>query len=1777
MLATRKSARRGAAATSGDGVANGHEDVLASTLYGETAVTTSSKGRLLQVPMTSAGAGAGGRSSKQSRMKEDVEHETEQGNLVDPMDVSIPMTLGTSPQVAVENAEDQQSNSNGVVSSRSNLAPTSNLATKRSTRRDQPSRTTTEDVLQVPQAKRRRMIGPDGSPETKHDAQTGLSSSMSDVMQATKSDLIDADPSVESAKATASSQDEKDDNLSTTATAGTAAPGGNGKRTSDRLKRNRNSDSSTMNNINTNEPHHLREHLLRTLGSTAIAPSFSSSTLATFDPASGNANSHRISGSSTPVLGTSLQGTGPRTLSSTASLRNGATSSGNQTPPLLMSSSYLSPFLPALSFDAYTVGPEEETGIPGTKSELTTHRRRITQIRAFFEMPPPEIFVGNGELGYVVYGGMMEMGIQRLVGSFQAMRSEMDGDVEMGRADDAMVADVANESAKEKDAIAQENGENDSVEAVGSDGGPDIDGDHGEEKGPVPMDEDEVTGDKDGRDKSSSNANNSTDTITLGGKEPENPVTVSSTEVTGTMTDSGTTTTRSGVARAANGPLKNPLLISLPKRYGTVLEQTLSHILSGKPNNQWGRLGDGTRINLTKMNKLHNSRSADSVVVVTMWGPLNFFEKLEQGLGISREQGIVDVEGLSGSSNRNDEYKRFGFPRRVRLNNVFEKEDDEGNDENQEVRVVTKVGGNKKEKEVKDKKEKEIKNGDAPAKPVKRVPRRLKPGVFAAEWELKWDGPLEMKTLYDKKRYLVAGLYSDFYRSGPGAIAGGSNSHGALDQVSGVEAQQAVVVREKKAAAPAPVNGMNTFKFPFPIYYGATLLETEEDFELPFDLVKFAELRASGNWTPMEVAEPKGKGGRNFTKIQKNIFVDRKPRKPKEIAICHCKVIEGPEPTGCGEGCLNRCMFIECQDGWCPCGDACTNQAFQKNNDIAGIEVFWTNGRGYGLRTTKELPASSLVIEYRGEIISSETCIERMNTIYAELENFYFLNYDNGEVIDACRKGTEARFVNHSCEPNCHIEKWSVDGEFRVGLFASKPIPAGTELTYDYRFEAFGPMQRCLCGSENCRGFIGVNKKPEAKKQEEEPTPKKHVKKKPQKISKQISIAEDLQDEDIENIFKFKIQDLQSREADPELQRRAEFEVETAVATSSSTKTPGGKMEFVWSRRGRNPSQVKSLGPRFRQILRSEDQLRSSRRFLVRNVKSTIMRMIRSQRTRRGQHTSSAGGTAGLSADTVMDYLPNGLDDDGNDDAGTSGSIGGRLRSRPLRGVAANVDAISGQKRDYGSSLSNSEMNKRDRLRKRRWQPDEESEYEEVNGGRGVVRFAGTRQSKRLAVRVDDVIIRDAAHRTTRRSALVLNEDMPDTAPSQSLPNTRQTRRGQTVLTVDDETSTIGGSLAKSPVRSSPRKSAKKDETTIPTVQTSTDSRPSRRSETVVQVEARTESSSSRSPIKAGVKSTVARVVSGAQASVGSRQSRRLQQADPSEMIMEIDKSDKAVSLSNGKSSKTESQVSKRGQDTASGVAQDGKAREEISQIVSSKTRQSKRLQSSVESSKSIDDPMMVDTQSSSKVNDAEAVEVPPELPSNARQTKRSQQALPQAAPSAEVVAPRRTRNRDSLESATASKTVDISPSAAAKENVDLNGNVKTRQARKAQAETGQTDFISEPKSAVEPSATRRSSRTESHVTKTVPSVATSQSERKGSQKSPKNVEKETLNSDEAVIEAGKESKSIGAKESSTTSGKSRRIVSTAGAATVAEDGSKQSAAVRTTVKSSRQTRRSHA
>ena len=147
-------------------------------------------------------------------------------------------------------------------------------------------------------------------------------------------------------------------------------------------------------------------------------------------------------------------------------------------------------------------------------------------------------------------------------------------------------------------------------------------------------------------------------------------------------------------------------------------------------------------------------------------------------------------------------------------------------------------------------------------------------------------------------------------------------------------------------------------------------------------------------------------------------------------------------------------------------------------------EVFSTAQCGYGLRILQPAPANSIIIEYLGEVITSTECKERMSD-YTAGDDFYFASLGSGLFLDAKMMGSDARYSNHSCDPNCELQKWTVMDESRIALVSKCDLPAGTEITYNYQyfaddFEGSAHMKRqtCKCGAENCAGTIGGKVKP---------------------------------------------------------------------------------------------------------------------------------------------------------------------------------------------------------------------------------------------------------------------------------------------------------------------------------------------------------------------------------------------------------------------------------------------------------------------------------------------------------------------------------------------------------------------------------------------------------------------------------------------------------------------------------------------------------------------------
>jgi hypothetical protein len=115
-------------------------------------------------------------------------------------------------------------------------------------------------------------------------------------------------------------------------------------------------------------------------------------------------------------------------------------------------------------------------------------------------------------------------------------------------------------------------------------------------------------------------------------------------------------------------------------------------------------------------------------------------------------------------------------------------------------------------------------------------------------------------------------------------------------------------------------------------------------------------------------------------------------------------------------------------------------------------------------------------MEYCGEVVSDKVAQSRVQ-VYEEvgLKEKYIISLHGSEFIDATRKGSLARYINHSCDPNCVTRKWTVLGEVRIGIFAIKDISAETEVTYDYNFQWYGGSKiQCRCGAESCVGFLGA-------------------------------------------------------------------------------------------------------------------------------------------------------------------------------------------------------------------------------------------------------------------------------------------------------------------------------------------------------------------------------------------------------------------------------------------------------------------------------------------------------------------------------------------------------------------------------------------------------------------------------------------------------------------------------------------------------------------------------
>ena len=140
---------------------------------------------------------------------------------------------------------------------------------------------------------------------------------------------------------------------------------------------------------------------------------------------------------------------------------------------------------------------------------------------------------------------------------------------------------------------------------------------------------------------------------------------------------------------------------------------------------------------------------------------------------------------------------------------------------------------------------------------------------------------------------------------------------------------------------------------------------------------------------------------------------------------------------------------------------------------------------GLGGFATQRIRKGTRIVEYIGERITSEEGDRRYNDDQSEHPHVLLFVVDKHTVIDAAVGGNDARFINHSCEPNCK----SVTEKKRVYIEAIKTIAEGEELTYDYNLTRDGKedaaieeQYACHCGAKTCRGTMLAPRKEKRKR-----------------------------------------------------------------------------------------------------------------------------------------------------------------------------------------------------------------------------------------------------------------------------------------------------------------------------------------------------------------------------------------------------------------------------------------------------------------------------------------------------------------------------------------------------------------------------------------------------------------------------------------------------------------------------------------------------------------------
>ncbi|XP_053186101.1 histone-lysine N-methyltransferase 2C isoform X3 [Scomber japonicus] len=147
---------------------------------------------------------------------------------------------------------------------------------------------------------------------------------------------------------------------------------------------------------------------------------------------------------------------------------------------------------------------------------------------------------------------------------------------------------------------------------------------------------------------------------------------------------------------------------------------------------------------------------------------------------------------------------------------------------------------------------------------------------------------------------------------------------------------------------------------------------------------------------------------------------------------------------------------------------------WMKSEWRANVYLARSRIQGLGLFAARDIEKQTMVIEYNGTILRNEVAIRKEKVYRSQNRAVFMFRIDSEHVVDATRTGGLARYINHSCAPNCVAEVVTFERGYKIIISCIRRVEKGEELCFDHQFDTAEGQHKiaCHCGAPECRKWI---------------------------------------------------------------------------------------------------------------------------------------------------------------------------------------------------------------------------------------------------------------------------------------------------------------------------------------------------------------------------------------------------------------------------------------------------------------------------------------------------------------------------------------------------------------------------------------------------------------------------------------------------------------------------------------------------------------------------------